>query len=475
MNLLHSAPETESVPTPLPEAAAGTTVDRFLHTVRRRQARAAVLESVLLASAAVSFGVALAGLLARAWPRGVRWVLVAAAVVAVGLVAERIWRHWTRAAGNPFRTARLVAARMPGVSLDLLAVLELRRAMAHDPSFSTELALAHLRAVDARTAQLDAQAVVDRAAVRRAGLVALGALVALALVCAAWPDRMRAALVALRPATSAGRQLAREPITSELEVLYQYPAYTGLAPRTVTSTGDLAGPKGTVVQLRTRADRMVTGAQLLLSTGATVPLRVEHGRDLSGSLVLQATGTYGLVFAGRGGREIARGPDFPLTVEPDAPPQAAVLLPGSELEVDPDQEVLLRWEASDDYGLSDVALVWTGPDGESHRQKLAHDDGRKTRGPVPLAARPAEARCRGPGRLRHRGDGQRRGGRAAEGLEPPADPGGLQRRRAPARGAPPRQRAVGAAARPPRHADGGPGPRRQEVRGQGARPEPVDA
>ena len=148
----------------------------------------------------------------------------------------------------------------------------------------------------------------------------------------------------------------------------------------MTSTGDLAGPKGTVVQLRTRADRAITGAQLVLSTGVTVPLRVEHGRDLSGSLVLQATGTYGVVFSGRGGREVARGPDFPLTVEPDAPPQAAVLLPGSELEVDPDQEVLLRWEASDDYGLSDVALVWTGSDGESHRQKLAHDDGRKSAG-----------------------------------------------------------------------------------------------
>jgi len=380
VNLLHSAPETESIPTPLPEAAAGTTVDRFLHTVRRRQARAAVLESVLLASAALGFGLVLAALLARAWPRGVRWVLVAAAVAAVGLVVERIWRHWTRAAGNAFRTARLVASRMPGVSLDLLAVLELRRAMAHDPSFSTELALAHVRAVDERTALLDAQVVVDRAAVRRAGLIALGALAGLALVCAAWPDRVRAVLGALRPAASSGGQLAREPITGELEVLYQYPAYTGLAPRTVTSTGDLAGPKGTVVQLRTRADRAITGAQLVLSTGVTVPLRVEHGRDLSGSLVLQATGTYAVVFTGRGGRELAHGPEFPLTVEPDAPPQVSVLLPGSELEVDPDQEVLLRWEATDDYGLSDLALVWTSPDGQIHRQKLAHDDGRKSAG-----------------------------------------------------------------------------------------------
>ena len=380
MNLLHSAQETDSAPTPLPDAAAGATVDRFLQSVRRRQARAVALEAALLGAASLGFGVTLAGLLARAWPHGVGWVLAVAVVTAVALVAGCIWRHWTRAAGNPYRTARLVASRVPGVSLDLLAALELRRAMAHDPRFSTELALAHLRAVDARTAQLDAHAVVDRAAVRRAGLVALAGLASLALVCGLWPERVRALLLALRPSATAGAQAGREPITGELELLYQYPAYTGLAPRTATSTGDLAGPKGTVVQLRTRADRTVSGANLLLSSGTVVPLRVEHGRDLSGSVVLQATGTYAVVFTGRSRREMARGPDFPITVEADAPPQVSILLPGSELEVDPEQEMLLRWEASDDYGLSDVALVWTGPDGQTHRQKLAHDDGRKSAG-----------------------------------------------------------------------------------------------
>ncbi len=380
MNLLHSAPETDSAPPPLPDAAAGAAVERFLNAVRHRQARAVALEVALLGAASLGFGVVLAGLLARTWPRGVRCLIGATVLVALALVAERIWRHWTRAAGNPFRTARLVAARMPGVSLDLLAALELRRALAHDPSFSTELALAHLRSVDARTAQLDAQAVVDRGAVRRAGFVALAALATLAVVTAVWPDRMRAVLLALRPAATSGAQSLREPVTGELEVLYQYPAYTGLAPRTVTSTGDLAGPKGTVLQLRTRADRTVTGAQLVVNSGTVVPLRVEHGRDLSGSLVLESTATYAIVLTGRSGREVARGPDFPLTVEPDVPPQVSILLPGSELEVDPEQEVLLRWEASDDYGLSDLALVWTGADGQSHRQKLAHDDGRKSAG-----------------------------------------------------------------------------------------------
>jgi len=380
LSLLHSALQPTPSPEPLPDAAAGATVERFLGAVRRRQARAVALESMLLASAILGAGMVLAAFLARAFPRGVRWMLAAALLAALAVVAERIWRHWTRAAGNPFRTARLVAARLPGVSLDLLAALELRRAMAHDPSFSTELALAHLRSVDARTAQLDVHAVVDRGAVRRAALLALAALGALGLLAAAWPERLRGLSLVLRPATAADALGAREPITGELELLYQYPAYTGLAPQAVTSNGDIAGPKGTVVQLKTRADREVNGAHLLLGTGAVVPLQVIHGRDLSGSLVLQASGTYSVVFTGRGAREIARGPEFPLNVQPDAPPTVSILAPPAELEVDPEQEVTVRWEATDDYGLSDLALVWTGADGQAHRQKLAHDDARKSAG-----------------------------------------------------------------------------------------------
>src|SRR5262249_59867455 len=51
-------------------------------------------------------------------------------------------------------------------------------------------------------------------------------------------------------------------------------------------------------------------------------------------------------------------------------------------------EVLLRWEASDDYGLTGVGLVWTGPNGQQHRQPLAHDDGRKSGGQFKWALGP---------------------------------------------------------------------------------------
>jgi hypothetical protein len=354
-------------------------VEYFLAQVRRQQAAAVALQAALLAFATVGAGVGLAALVVKPWPRFAGWVLAGAALGAVVLAGVRVWTHWARRAGDPFRTARLVASRVPGVSLDLLAALELRRALAQAPGFSEELASAHLRQVDAIATRLDPRAVVDRTAGQRAGLLGLGALALLAVVAGVWPDRLRALASLLRPA-AATAQSSREPITGDLELTYQYPAYTGLAPRTVTgSTGDIGAPKGTVVQLKSRADRHVQAAHLAVN-GKTVPLQVSNGRDLSGTLVLDKSGTYAFVFTGRAGREVARGPDLPLTAEPDVPPTATLLHPAPELEVDPDQEVTLRWEVSDDYGLSAVALVWTGPDGRTHRQKLPHDDGRKSAG-----------------------------------------------------------------------------------------------
>ena len=56
-----------------------------------------------------------------------------------------------------------------------------------------------------------------------------------------------------------------DPITGDIEVTYQYPAYTKRDPRTLSGTGgDLRAPRGTEVRLVTRADRVVKAAELVV-------------------------------------------------------------------------------------------------------------------------------------------------------------------------------------------------------------------
>ncbi len=354
-------------------------MERFVDAVRRRQRRAFLLQGALHALAALAFATLGATLLARAAPLAARAVLIAGACVALGLFVLRGLVQARRRAGDEFRTARLVAARLPGVSLDLLAALELRAALGSPDSFSQELARAYLSGTDARAAALDARHVVDGRPTRVALLLAVGALVLLGLLALLSPQGLRPLWGLLLPA-EAGRASVREPITGDVELTYRYPAYMGLVPRTVSgSGGEIAAPVGTVVELRTRSDRPVVQAGLLVN-GEPVPLRVDNGRDLSGTLVVRKSGTYAVAFYNKSGRELVRGPEVTLTAEPDAPPQVSLLLPASDLEVDPSGEVVLRWEATDDHGLSALELVFQPPSGTETRLPLPLEEGRRSQG-----------------------------------------------------------------------------------------------
>ena len=349
-----------------------------MDAVRSHQRRSVLAQAALLAVAVLALAVLALALLLGPAPSVARWGNGGCVLAGAGALCWRLLVLLRRGAGDRFRAARLVAARVPGVSLDLLAALELRAALAHADAFSQELAQAYLSGSDARAATLDARHVVDGRPTRIALLFALSAAALAALGVLVAPQGFRAVARLVR--TDAASALMREPITGDVELTYRYPAYTGLQPRTVSgSGGEISAPVGTVVDLRTRSDRPVAQAALALD-GATVPLRVEHQRDLSGSLVVRTSGKYTVVFLGRTGRELVRGPELPVTAQPDAPPKVSLLLPASDLEVDPASEVTLRWEATDDYGLTSLSLVYQLPGGAETRLPLPVDEARRSQG-----------------------------------------------------------------------------------------------
>jgi hypothetical protein len=354
-------------------------VERFVDAVRLRQRRAFLLQAALFALAALAIAALGGALLARSAPSAARVLLAVGALAALGLFGWRGLLQARRSAGDQFRTARLVAARLPGVNLDLLAALELRAALGDSDTFSQELARAYLSGTDLRAETLDARHVVDGRPTRVAVLLAGTALALLALGALFAPQGLRPLAGLFRQAEGKS-PLSREPITGDVELTYRYPEYVGLLPRTVSgSGGEISAPVGTVVELRTRSDRPVLQAGLLVN-GEAVPLRVENARDLSGTLLVRKSGSYAVVFYGRSGKELVRGPDVPLTAEADTPPAVSLLLPASDLEVDPDAEVVLRWEATDDHGLQALALVYQPPGGSEVRVPLPFEAGRRSLG-----------------------------------------------------------------------------------------------
>ena len=158
---------------------------------------------------------------------------------------------------------------------------------------------------------------------------------------------------------SGGR--ARSP--GDIELTYFYPAHTHLAQRTVAGTnGDIDAPAGTQVSLRTRADRAVKQADLVVN-GTPLALSISGDRALAGSFVVSHPGSYFFRF-GPASHPIAEGPPIAIAVQVDGPPQISLQSPPEELEVEPKEVLDLRYQASDDYGLSEIRLVYRLPGAE---------------------------------------------------------------------------------------------------------------
>jgi Domain of unknown function (DUF4175) len=362
---------------------------------------------VVLAAAAL-FGLAVVALALLAGagalhlgirPGPVRWFSLGTALLALLAAAIVAGGTLRRAARTESATARALAASEPALRSALLSAVELeaaRPALLSSGAVSVALLDAHVEktAEAVRTFDL-AAAVPDRLA--RGGVKALVAVAGLHLCAVLMGGTGLVAdygrVLAGEPERSAAPSL--DPITSDIELTYRYPAYTRREPQTISGTGgEIRAPKGTEVALRTRADRPVEAAEIEVSSGAEgapaaaapagpspsaaarpdpphrFALAVQNGRDLSGRLLVGEGGSYRFRFRTAAGRTVAEGPPIPIVVEPDAFPTVRITAPAAELEVKPDAVVRIDWQAEDDSGLSGLELVTRSPGGQERRRPV---------------------------------------------------------------------------------------------------------
>ncbi|HYX92083.1 MAG TPA: DUF4175 domain-containing protein, partial [Myxococcaceae bacterium] len=379
------APGLPAVPPPTVRApslrsAPSGALARLIAEFRQAQRRQLWLEALLWGAAAALACLVLSGFVAGGSVALGAVLLALAAVAGLGSLAVLGFYRVRRQVGDAAKTARTIGVVAPLLGHDALASVELERELLEEPRFSRDLAQAFLDEVDRRAEPLRAPEFVDSARTRRAGLalVALSFVAAIALTVWArpWLTGAKALLGAIAGEAPHDRY---EPITGDIEITYRYPAYTGLPPRTVTgSAGDISALAGTEVALRTRSDRPVRRAEVVVN-GSPLPLEIEGERTLTGRFVLEKAGSYHFRFVSGFGRTTARGPDLPINVEADAPPKVELLAPQPDLEIDPGEKVTLRYDAQDDFGITALELVFRGPSGKEQRVPLPREDGRRTR------------------------------------------------------------------------------------------------
>ena len=165
-------------------------------------------------------------------------------------------------------------------------------------------------------------------------------------------------------------QVADLPVVERLEVALRYPAWTRLDPRN-QSRGDVSGVAGTEVRVRVHGSRPLAGGHLVLG---------DETRDLDaagrGGFTIGAPGTWH-VAALHLGERVRISDNFLIEVVADQRPQVEFVFPGRDRSATAIEEVALRFQARDDFGVDALTLRYAVNGGNWRQQEGAAAGGRE--------------------------------------------------------------------------------------------------
>ena len=158
-----------------------------------------------------------------------------------------------------------------------------------------------------------------------------------------------------------------DPAIGQLVLRYLFPNYTGLPEQVQEGGGDIQALPGTQVRLSMRANVPLASGRMRFEVGDEVPLAITNGQELHGQLLVMQDDAYVIEVEDLHGLKNSRLPRFTVQVRPDAVPTVEVAEPVDGVEVDETTNLRIRYEAADDFGLQNAALVYLGPAGGEQR------------------------------------------------------------------------------------------------------------
>ena len=170
------------------------------------------------------------------------------------------------------------------------------------------------------------------------------------------------------------------PKVMEISVAYTYPHYTGLKPVVQTGTGDIQAVVGTQAELKLTTNKAIQTATFSLRrdvkersfterlTGAAEPVTTEmvisDGSTLTTTIDVVEDGTYTVQLFCIDGFNNEIPIEYTVKAIPDEVPEVVIKEPGRDIKTTKLGEVEVIAEATDDYGIAELKLMYRVGSGE---------------------------------------------------------------------------------------------------------------
>ena len=145
----------------------------------------------------------------------------------------------------------------------------------------------------------------------------------------------------------------------KIDLTYNFPAYTGMAPQEVPNEGDISALKGTKVALRIHLSRPAESARLLFDDQSTLELTRSGTQDFSGEFPLTRSGSYVVQVSEAGSRNHPGSPEYGIEAIQDETPKVTITRPMRDVRATNLEEVFSEIKAEDDIGIGRVDLRYS--------------------------------------------------------------------------------------------------------------------
>ena len=159
------------------------------------------------------------------------------------------------------------------------------------------------------------------------------------------------------------------PAVKRLRLHYQYPAYSQLPDRIEEEGGDIQGLPGTRVALEVTANKPLSKAALVLDDTLSLAAQLD-GATARIALQIERTGAYHIDLVDRKGATNRDPIRYAIQAREDQKPVVAITDPGRDSDLPESLKVLLKAEASDDFSVEEIALVYRVNNSPEQRRAL---------------------------------------------------------------------------------------------------------
>lgn len=153
-------------------------------------------------------------------------------------------------------------------------------------------------------------------------------------------------------------EVIEPPVVGNFRLRYQYPDYTRLPPKVDEGTGHIATLAGSEVQIDMATTKPVVQGQLVFDDNTQLPLIVQPDGRLQTTAVITKPGGYRVQVRDERGFTNQDEISYRIDITPDETPQIDLIAPEPDLEVEEGRVIALEYDARDDFGLKELALVY---------------------------------------------------------------------------------------------------------------------